>query len=113
MMNFLPLAVKCNSKYIRNMIKTFRDRETEKIYSLIFSKKLPTGIQQVALRKLRMINRSVSLDDLCVPPANHLEKLKGNRVGQYAIRINGQWRICFEWHENNAFNVEIVNYHKG
>jgi proteic killer suppression protein len=95
------------------MIRTFKDRETEKIFNREFSKKLPTDIQQIALRKLRMLSRSVSLDDLRVPPANRLEKLKGTREGQYSIRINDQWRICFNWHESDAFKVEIIDYHKG
>ena len=68
-------------------------------------------IQQVALRKLRMVNNAVSLYDLRIPPANRLEKLTGDRAGQYSIRINDQWRICFEWREGDAFKVEITDYH--
>lgn len=68
-------------------------------------------MQQVALRKLRMLNRAANLNDLRVPPANRLEKLKGDREGQYSIRINEQWRICFEWRDGDSFNVEIVDYH--
>ena len=75
------------------------------------SRKLPHDIQQAALRKLRMLNRSVTLNDLRVPPANRLEKLKGDRVGQHSIRINERWRICFEWRDGDAFEVEIVDYH--
>jgi len=67
--------------------------------------------QQVALRKLRMVNNSINLNDLRVPPANRLEKLSGNRAGQYSVRINDQWRICFEWRGSDAFNVEITDYH--
>ena len=74
---------------------------------------MPDDLQRVALRKLRMLNRAMSINDLRVPPANRLEKLKGNRTGQYSIRINDQWRICFEWQQNDAFKVEIVDYHKG
>ena len=77
------------------MIKTFTDRETEKIFNQTFSKKLPQSIQKIALRKLIMIDNAQSLEDLRVPPANHLEKLEGNRDGQYSIRINEQYRICF------------------
>jgi toxin HigB-1 len=95
------------------MIRTFRDREAEKIFNREYSKRLPTDIQQIALRKLRMLNRSVTINDVRIPPANRLEKLKGGREGQYSIRINDQWRICFEWHANDAFKVEIVDYHKG
>jgi len=93
------------------VIKTFKDSETEKIYHRQPSRKLPPDIQQIALRKLRMINNAVNLNDLRIPPANRLEKLSGNREGQYSIRINEQWRICFKWSENNAYQVEIVDYH--
>ena len=93
------------------MIKSFRCKETEKIFHREFSLKLPHDIQQVAFRKLRMLNRAISLNDLRILPANCLEKLSGNRKGQYSIRINDKWRICFEWKENNALNVEIVDYH--
>ncbi len=93
------------------MIKNFKDKETEKIFNRQKSKKLPSDIQQVALRKLRMLNRVKILQELLIPPANRLERLKGDRIGQYSIRINSQWRICFEWQDGNAFNVEIVDYH--
>ena len=93
------------------MIKTFKDAETEKIYQRERSRKLPPDIQQAALRKLRMVNNSINLNDLRVPPANRLEKLSGNRAGQYSVRINDQWRICFEWRGSDAFNVEITDYH--
>lgn len=93
------------------MIKTFRDAETEKVFRRQFSRKLPPAIQQTALRKLRMLNNAVTLEDLRVPPANHLEKLSGDRAGQYSIRINNQWRLCFDWRDNNAHNVEITDYH--
>jgi proteic killer suppression protein len=93
------------------MIKSFNGTETEKIYRLIRSRKLPGDIQQVALRKLRMINNARSINDLRIPPANRLEKLVGNRLGQHSTRINDQFRICFEWLEENAYNVEIVDYH--
>ena len=93
------------------MIKSFKDTETEKVFGRQLSRRLPTDIQQIALRKLRMINNAVSLNDLRIPPANRLEKLTGDRKGQYSIRINDQWRICFEWGEDDAFNVEITDYH--
>lgn len=93
------------------MIRTFRCKETERIFSRRRSRKLPHDIQQIALRKLRMLNRAVTLNDLRVPPANRLEKLRGERAGQYSIRINDQWRICFEWRQGDAHNVEIVDYH--
>ena len=93
------------------MIESFRCRETERIFRREYSRKLPRSIQQVALRKLRMLNRSQTLLDLRVPPANRLEKLSGNRQGQYSIRINDQWRVCFEWRDGNVHNVEIADYH--
>jgi proteic killer suppression protein len=93
------------------VIKSFKDSETEKIYNLTRSRKLPNDIQQIALRKLRMLNNAKTINDLRIPPANRLEKLIGNRTGQYSIRINDQWRICFDWQEENAYNVEIVDYH--
>ncbi len=93
------------------MIKTFKCKETEKIFFRQRSRKLPRDIQQVALRKLRMLNNAVTLNDLRIPPANRLEKLRGDRAGQYSIRINDRWRICFEWRDEDAYNVEIVDYH--
>nr|WP_317365632.1 type II toxin-antitoxin system RelE/ParE family toxin [uncultured Blautia sp.] len=93
------------------MIKTFADKETEKIYNQIFSRKIPQSIQCVALRKLIMIDNAACLEDLCIPPANHLELLHGDREGQYSIRINNQYRICFSIKGNNFFDVEIVDYH--
>ena len=93
------------------MIKSFKDIETEKVFGRQLSRRLPTDIQQVALRKLRMLNNAISLLDLRIPPANRLEKLTGDRAGHYRIRINDQWRICFEWRNGDAFNVEITDYH--
>ena len=93
------------------MIKSFKCAETEKIFNRAFSRKLPNDIQRIALRKLRILNRSIDLTDLRLPPANHLEALHGNRKGQHSIRINKQWRICFVWRGGDAFDVEIVDYH--
>ncbi len=93
------------------MVKSFKDSETEKIYNLTRSRKLAQDIQQVALRKLRMLNNAKTINDLRIPPANRLEKLIGNRAGQYSIRINDQWRTYFDWREDNAYNVEIIDYH--
>ncbi|RJR38720.1 MAG: type II toxin-antitoxin system RelE/ParE family toxin [Desulfobacteraceae bacterium] len=93
------------------MIKSFKDKETEKIYSRELSRKLPGDIQQVALRKLRMLNNAKTLNDLRTPPANRLEKLGGDRVDQHSIRVNDQWLICFIWKGGNAFDVEISDYH--
>ena len=93
------------------MIKSFRSKETARIFERLRSIRLPQDIQQVSYRKLRMLNNAVTLDDIRVPPANRLEKLSGDRAGQYSIRINDQWRICFEWIDGDAYNVEIVDYH--
>jgi len=93
------------------MIRIFKCAETEKIFRRQRSRKLPSDIQQVALRKLRMLNRAITLNDIRVPPANHLKKLKGEREGQHSIRINAQWRICFVWLEGDIYDVEIVDYH--
>jgi proteic killer suppression protein len=90
------------------VIKAFRCKETEKIFKRSFSRKFPHNIQRVTLRKLKMLNRANILNDLKIPPSNRLETLRGNRKGQYSIRINDQWRICFEWSECEVRNVEIV-----
>jgi proteic killer suppression protein len=93
------------------VIKPIKDEETEKMFRRQFSRRLPVEIQQVAYRKLRMINNAHELCDLQIPPANRLEKLKGDRKGQYSIRINQRWRICFDWDKRDAHEVEIVGYH--
>ncbi|MCD4654346.1 type II toxin-antitoxin system RelE/ParE family toxin [bacterium] len=93
------------------MIKAFRCKETERIFQRNYSKKIPSEIQRIALRKLLLIDAAERIQDLRVPPGNCLEKLRGNREGQYSIRINDQWRICFRWSSGNAFEVEIVDYH--
>ena len=93
------------------MIKSFKNKETEKIYHREASRKLPGDIQQIALRKLRMINNARTINDLRIQPANRLEKLSGDREGQCSIRINDQWRICFIWHGSDAHEVEITDYH--
>ncbi len=93
------------------MIKSFKCKETEKIFNLEQSKKLPFSIQKVALRKLEMLDYAVNLQDLRIPPSNRLEALKGNRCGQHSIRINDQWRVCFVWRDSHAYQVEIVDYH--
>jgi proteic killer suppression protein len=93
------------------VIKSFKSKETEKIFARQRSPKLQNDIQQVALRKLRMLNNAATIKDLRIPPANRLEKLTGDRAGQYSIRINDQWRICFEWRGGDAYDVEITDYH--
>ncbi len=93
------------------MIKSFKCKETEKIYYRHYSKKIPNEIHRNALKKLWMLDAAPDLNTLRVPPSNHLEILKGDRKGQHSIRINKQWRICFRWDAGNAFEVEIVDYH--
>lgn len=93
------------------MIKSFKCKETEKIFKRVGSRKFSIEVQKIALRKLTIIHASTSLNDLRVPPSNYLKQLKSSMKGKYSIRINNQWRICFEWRENNAYNVKIIDYH--
>ncbi|MBC7901557.1 MAG: type II toxin-antitoxin system RelE/ParE family toxin [Saprospiraceae bacterium] len=93
------------------MIKSFADKETEKIFNREFSRKLPNDIQRIARRKLETLDASENLSDLRIPPSNRLEKLNGERSHQHSIRINDQWRICFEWRDESAHDVEIIDYH--
>ncbi len=92
------------------MIKSVRDRETAKVFRREFSTRLPPDIQQVAYRRLRMLNNAQTLADLRMPPGNRLERLSGDREGQHSIRINQRWRICFVWRDGDAYEVEIVDY---
>ena len=93
------------------MIKSFRDREAERIFHRSFSRKLPNDIQRAALRRLMLLHAATELVDLRSPPSNRLEKLAGDRSGQYSLRINDQWPVCFEWVDGDAYNVEIVDDH--
>ena len=93
------------------MIRTFRDKEAERLFRREPGKTLPPPVQRVALRKLLLLDAAESLDDLRVPPGNRLEKLRGDRKGQYSIRINDQWRVCFRWEDGDAYDVEIADYH--
>lgn len=93
------------------MIKSFRDRETQAFFGGQFSGRIPKSLTRSAERKLRILHRAGSLNDLRIPPGNRLEPLKGNRKGQWSIRVNNQYRICFEWKEQDAYNVELVDYH--
>ena len=93
------------------MIKTFKDKELEKLFEGERIKSLPADIQKRAFTKLLMLNAANSITDLRVPPSNHLEALSGDRKGQYSIRINDKYRVCFKWQDNDAFDVEIVDYH--
>lgn len=93
------------------MIRSFRDRETEAVWLGERSRRLPTDIQNTALRKLRQIDAVSNLFELRIPPGNRLEALKGGRAGQHSIRVNDQWRICFRWSKGSAEDVEIADYH--
>ena len=105
------LTILSQNNTIDFMITLFRDSETEKVWRGEFSRRLPNQIQAVARRKLRMLNNARVLDDLRIPPANRLERLSGDRDGQWSIRINDQWRICFVWTDGKAEQVEICDYH--
>ena len=93
------------------MIRSFADRETELVWQGVRSKRLPSDIQRIALRKLLYLSRARTIADLREPPGNNLEALKRDRLGQWSIRINSQWRICFRWSGEHAEDVEIVDYH--
>ena len=93
------------------MIKSFHDKETEKIFNRLFSRKLPQNIQHIARRKLVILDAAPELNELRIPPGNKLESLKRERKDQHSIRINDQWRICFNWKAGDAYNVEITDYH--
>ncbi len=93
------------------MIRSFRDKETRRVFERERRSKFARGLQRAALRKLLLLDAAETLDDLRAVPGNHLEKLSGNRAGQLSIRINRQWRICFRWSTGNAEDVEIVDYH--
>ena len=94
-----------------DVIKSFGDRDTERLFQRLPARKLAAGVQRVALRKLRILDAATVLDDLRVPLGNRLERLKGDRKGQYSIRINRQWRVCFRWRSGDAYDVEIVDCH--
>ncbi|MEW6387355.1 MAG: type II toxin-antitoxin system RelE/ParE family toxin [Thermodesulfobacteriota bacterium] len=93
------------------MIKGFKDKEAERLFNREPSRKLAPGVQRAGLRKLRMLHRAKTLEDLRVFPGNRLEVLKGERLGQYSIRINDRWRICFVWEQGDVYEVELVDYH--
>ena len=94
------------------MIRSFKSKETEKVWNGVRSNKLPSEVQKVGRRKLRMINNSIDVNDLRIPPVNRLEKLSGNFAEFHSIRINDQWRIIFNWSQGHAFDVQIIDYHK-
>lgn len=93
------------------MIRSFRDKDTERLFDRGNIRRLGPEVQRIALRKLRVLDAAVDLNDLRVPPGNRLERLRGNRAGQHSIRINDRWRICFRWRDGDAYDVEIADYH--
>jgi proteic killer suppression protein len=104
----LPIITR---RVIIALIKTFADKQTERIFRREPLRRYPAGLYRVMLRRLLAIDAAEGLDDLRVPPGNRLEKLKGKRAGEYSIRVNGQWRICFRWKGSDAYDVMIVDYH--
>ena len=107
----ITLDVIIESRYHYFMIKSFRDKETEKIFNRQFSARLSQNIHHVARKKLIILDAATVLNDLRIPPGNRLEALKGDRKGQHGIHINDQWRICFTWRDGDAYDVEITDYH--
>jgi proteic killer suppression protein len=105
------LCINNDMRYCFFMIKSFKCKETQKIFNRSFSKKLPQNIHLKSRQKLVLIDAATEVIDLKIPPGNRLEELKDDRIGQHSIRINDQWRICFIWKSGDAFNVEIVDYH--
>ena len=95
------------------MIKSFADRDTERLFYRGTARSLPPDLRRAALRKLLMVDGAMALEELRLPPGNRLEALRGDRAGSHSIRINDQWRICFVWHDGDAYEVEVVDYHKG
>lgn len=93
------------------MIRSFGDKDTERLYHREQVRRLGPDLQRAALRKLRVLNAAVTLEDLRVLPGNRLEKLRGDRAGEWSIRVTGQWRLCFEWKDGDAYEVELVDYH--
>ena len=93
------------------MIRSFRDKNTEQLFSRRFSRRFPSNLHRIARRKLAILDAAERLEDLRIPPGNRLKKLSGDREGQYSIRINYQWRVCFRWRGGDAYDVEIADYH--
>lgn len=110
-MQSIMLAVITATRYGGGVIRSFRDRDAERLFARRPVRRWSPELQQVALRKLRMLDAAERLDDLRVPPGNRLERLRGDRARQHSIRINDQWRICFRWRSGDAYDVEVVDYH--
>jgi toxin HigB-1 len=107
----ITLCVNNAKRYRRRVIRSFREKDTEAIWHRRYVKKLSRELSRLAYNKLVLINAAESINDLRVPPGNRLEKLAGSRAGQYSVRVNDQWRICFTWSASGAANVELVDYH--
>ena len=107
----LGLPILSQTDTMLPVIKSFKCRETEKIFNSRFAKRFPPDIQRTAARKLAMLHAANHLNSLKIPPNNRLEKLRGKRSGQYSIRINKKWRICFTWERGDVYNAEITDYH--
>ena len=108
---FITLGVNNAVRYYWRVIRSFRDKDTEAIWQRRYVKKLSPELGRLTYNKLVLINAAESINDLRVPPGNRLEKLSGNRAGQYSVRVNDQWRLCFTWSASGAGNVELVDYH--
>jgi proteic killer suppression protein len=107
----ITLDVNIVERYYIAMIKSFRDKETERVFQRLRSRKFSSSLGRMALKKLLLVDAAESIQDLRSPPGNRLERLFGSRKGQYSIRINDQWRVCFQWSQGHAIDVEIVDYH--
>ena len=106
-----PLASSNAERYHSLVIRSFADRDTERLWEREPVRRFPPDLRRVMLRKLGLVDAAVQLEDLRLPPGNRLEKLRGDRAGQHSIRVNDQWRICFRWADGNADDVAIVDYH--
>lgn len=109
--SILPLVVINGQRYGLSMIKSFHDRDTERLFRREQIRRLPAHLRRIGLRKLLILDAAERLADLKLPPGNRFEKLKGDRAGQHSIRINDQWRICFRWRDGDAYDVEVSDYH--
>ena len=107
----ITIDVNIASRYGSTVIRSFRDSETERIFDGVRSRRFGPAVQRAAMRKMVIVDAAESLSDLRIPPGNRLEKLRGARSGQYSIRINDQWRLCFRWSRGDARDVEIADYH--
>ena len=107
----MPLVSNNATRYYPPVIRSFRDRDARRLFERLPVRRLGPELQRAALRRLRQLDAAVDLADLRAPPGNRLERLAGDRMGQFSVRINDQWRVCFRWLDGDAFDVEIVDYH--